>query len=125
MSDNDVTITRTPKRRRFTFGPGSLEAMALSAWTTKHGVGKLRIQGQFTVYCGNGGEHVVSIRDERHADTFDGCSPEGAAASMISDWLDDEWSDPCDDHAEDFVCPACGRRQINSFGSHEQECAGS
>lgn len=95
MSNNDITITRLPKRRRFTFGPGSLERMSLSAWVDRSGQGRLQVQGQYTVYCGQGGEHVVSISDKRYADTFDGCSPEGAAESMISDWLDDEWSDPC------------------------------
>ncbi len=96
MSDNEITITRLPKRRRFTFGPGSLEQMVLSAWTNKHGVGKLRVQGSFTIYCGNGGEHTVSIYDDRYADSFEGCSPEGAASAMIQDYLDDEWSDPCE-----------------------------
>ena len=93
--DNEVTITRTPKRRRFTFGPGSLEEMSFSAWTTKHGVGRLKIEGTFSVFCGAGSEHRVRISDTRHADSFEGCSPEGAATAMISDWLDDEWSDPC------------------------------
>ena len=93
------TITKNPRRETVTFGPGALESIKLTTWTNKHGVGKLRAAGDFTVYCGYGNEHSVRIDEISVAADHEGLEPSAAVDELVGYSLEG-WSDPCDDGAE-------------------------
>tara|TARA_R110002153_G_scaffold203824_1_gene356717 strand:- start:7306 stop:7596 length:291 start_codon:yes stop_codon:yes gene_type:complete len=93
---SDVTIKKLPASQGHSFGPGSLESMLLTTWTNKHGVGKVRLTGWFTAYCGHGNEHSVRIDERGAAADFDGWETWQAAFELISFGLED-WTDQCED----------------------------
>ena len=93
------TITKNPRRETVTFGPGALESIKLTTWTNKHGIGKVRIAGWFTVYCGHGGEHPVRIDERGFAEDFLGWETWKVATELCMVGIDG-WVDPCWDGAE-------------------------
>ena len=99
MSTHANTITKFPARRSHSFGPGSLESMVLTTWTNKHGIGKVRLTGRFTVYCGNGSEHTVRIDERGYAADFENQETYEAASELLSFGLED-WDDVCDGEEE-------------------------
>lgn len=93
-NDSEVLISRRPRRATYTFGPGSLESITTTTWTTKHGVGRIRTRGTFMVYCGRGGVHSTRIDITGDASDYLGDTVDEATGTLVMDALDN-WSDPC------------------------------
>jgi hypothetical protein len=91
---SDAVIAKTPPTKGYGFGPGSLEAITLTTWTNKHGIGKVRIAGWFMAYCGHGGEHPVRIDERGFAGDFEGWHTWQVALELCAVGLDG-WVDPC------------------------------
>jgi hypothetical protein len=81
-------VTNRPSRATYNFGPGALESIKLTTWTSKHKVGKLRASGSFTVYCGEGGSHEVPINVIEWACDFAGMEPDDVAHELVGFGLD-------------------------------------
>lgn len=109
-------MTRT--RKFDNLGPGSLESITLSIWRNLNGAKKesvwtdyfVKVVGTYTVYCGQGNSHVVTIVETRNSrdlhqgknlaraayHDWDLDSAFDLAGMVVSDYLGDTWSDPCD-----------------------------
>lgn len=101
-----------PRTRTQTFGPGSLEGVTLKTWTRRSESDgskmiKGKIEGVYTVYCGEGWEHDVEIdidvsgwTSEEHedaqmvVDAHEGHNAFFFVAQEIDFFLYD-WIDPC------------------------------
>lgn len=115
------------RTQTFAFGPGSLESVTLKVYTHRRDQEHLvaRLEGTYTVYCGAGNSHTVSINEQMHG--FEPKQPVGClltayqqlefdrwmseayrgvegAARMIADqlieWALDGWNDPCSEFEE-------------------------
>ena len=105
------------RTQQFTFGPGSLESVTLRVYTHRRDQEHLiaKLDGSYTVYCGAGNSHTVSIKEEMHGWTmgtqeFDRwmkaayAGVEGQAqqiADQLIEWALDGWEDPCSEFEED------------------------
>jgi len=76
-------IKSNPPRATVTFGPGSLESLKLTTWTTKHRVGRVKVVGDYLVYCGFGGTHTVAIDVWDAAEDHVGAEPEEVAEVLV------------------------------------------
>lgn len=106
-------------------GPGSLESITVfvrGAYETR----EARATGTYTVYCGHGWDHEVSIDSDWYA--IPGLNVYGAAHMIIGEELTG-WSDPCDDgcacgpsyeldHVQCHKSPYC-----DGCDGHPFECA--
>lgn len=109
-----------------TFGPGSLESLTLRLWQNRRDQEHLvaRLEGTYTVYCGAGNSHTVSIKEEMHGwvkkepgciltvheqlhwdivmlQAFQGV--EGSAREIADQLVEyglEDWTDPCDNFSE-------------------------
>ena len=92
-------LTSRPPHRTMTFGPGSLEMISATTWTSPGG-GKIRVRGLFDVSGGNGHTHRIRIDETAYIDDLrrlDIVDIAGAADHLIGGYLDDEWFDPCEE----------------------------
>lgn len=89
------TLTPSPPRATYHFGPGSLENIEVTTWT-RNGHGYFRVIGTWTVYCGFGNSHEVPICVKELVGDMFIETVEDAARSAI-DWELGHWSDPCAD----------------------------
>jgi hypothetical protein len=103
--------------RSFRFGPGSLESISLRMWAVPRAYEseprsvRAHANGSYTVYCGQGWDHVADI-DERHtffpeqpaddlerrlasAWTEHDADAAADAANELVDWALEGWEDPC------------------------------
>ncbi len=98
-----------PNTRTHTFGPGIFESFTLTTWVGKS-VGKLkryhaRLEGIYTVYCGNGNEHdqEIKITEAEWSNTSLGreiayTHEEDVKLELVDNmlnWALEDWSDPC------------------------------
>lgn len=90
-----VSVGRRPPSSSTYFGPGAAEQLALTTWTTSAGVGMIRVRGSYTVYCGTGDEHVVSVDERAHVADIEAGSDPRDAADMLVEFALSEWADPC------------------------------
>jgi len=94
------------------FGPGSMESLTLTTWVSKREGDNLRykarLEGTYTVYCGNGWEHDVQIKEEtsgwlhemdQTGATIAKIEATGEAHEFVGEminWALEDWFDPCD-----------------------------
>ncbi len=101
-----------PHVKKHTFGPGVFESMTLTTWVGKsEGKAKrwhARLEGTYTVYCGNGNEHGQEIKITE----IEWSSSDSALGRVIAyaheeevnlelvdnmlNWALEDWSDPCE-----------------------------
>lgn len=93
----DATVTKNPPTRTYRGGPGSLEMVTITTWTNRHGIGWIRVYGEYDVYCGNGAEHRVDLDVREWAADHVGADIDDAAHAVIARALDNDWFDPCED----------------------------
>lgn len=105
------------------FAAGSLESLTLRVWARPRTYGAIicaRLEGAYSVYCGNGWEHTTQVC-ERLEETAAGDSALArlqrtrddadayAVAEEILAYALEEWSDPCDEHDCESARVDCGR----------------
>lgn len=113
-----------PSINQHTFGPGSLESLVLKTWVSKVDNGKRRLtgrlEGTYTVYCGNGWTHEVEVseqvsawagpphQDEDRDELFEthyGFNDRDQTYNLVNRMVNyalEDFEDPCDDDGEEL-----------------------
>ena len=64
MADRRTSDWKFPSR--VSFGPGSMERLHLTRWTDRHRNVKIRLQGIYPIYCGEGNVHWLDVDERDH-----------------------------------------------------------
>lgn len=105
-----------PHVEEHTFGPGSLESLVLKTWVSKVNGSETqitaRLEGTYTVYCGEGWTHEVRVKESEsgwNSESFeestrlfqlhnfmDEVDTKYEIANDLVNYALEDWSDPCE-----------------------------
>lgn len=80
-------IATRPARRTYRGRRGANEMLTLTTWTTKAGVGYVRVRGAYDVYCGMGNMHRMTLDVRDFADKFTDQDSDDVTDTLVSEWL--------------------------------------